>query len=113
MADSIHALYNEGERLKDQQNYPEAKAKFEEALQVDETYALAHLALAVVCGKLGEHDEAVRHAQRACELEPNDAFSYTALSVTYQRAFAGTRDSRYIHLAEDAMARAHAHQMRR
>ena len=44
------------------------------------------------------------------QLDPGDPFSYTALSVTYQRGFAGTRDQHYIHKAEEAMARAHAMQ---
>ena len=43
------------------------------------------------------------HARKACEIEPNDPFSYTALSVTYQRAFAGTNNMQYIRMAEDAM----------
>jgi Flp pilus assembly protein TadD len=41
---------------------------------------------------------------RACELEPNDAFSFTALSVTFQRAGK-------IQEAEDAMAHARTLQM--
>ena len=57
---------------------------------------------------LGEHEKAVQHGERACQLEPNDPFSFTAMSVTYQRAFAGTRNQEYIHLAEHAMAKAHA-----
>ena len=64
---------------------------------------LAHSALAVVLQKLGRHEEAIQHARRACELEPNDPFSFTALSVTYQRAFAGTNNMQYIRMAEDAM----------
>ena len=53
--------------------------------------------------KLGRHEEAIQHARRVCELEPNDPFSFTALSVTYQRAFAGTNNMQYIRMAEDAM----------
>jgi hypothetical protein len=57
--------------------------------------------------KLGRHEEAIEHARQVCELEPNDPFSYTALSVTYQRAYAGTGNHAYIQLAEEAMARSH------
>jgi hypothetical protein len=39
-------------------------------------------------------------------LEPSDPFNFTALSVTYQRAWAGTQDQQYIAKAEDAMAKA-------
>ena len=97
--------YNEAEKLKDDGNYEEAIAKLGELLAEDETYALAHAALAVLYGRVGEHEKAITHGQRVCELEPNDAFSFTAMSVTYQRAFAGTNNPQYIQLAEDAMAR--------
>ena len=99
-------LYNEADRLKSSGQLDEAVAKFEELLAQDPNYALAHSALAVVKGRLGHHESAVAHAQRVVEIEPRDAFSYTALSVICQRAFAGTHDQRYIGMAEDAMARA-------
>ena len=102
MADP-HALYDEADKLKDEGKLDEAAAKLNEALAGDPNYALAHSALAVVLQKLGRHEEAIQHAQKVCELEPNDPFSYTALSVTYQRAFAGTNNMQYIRLAEDAM----------
>ncbi len=49
-------------------------------------------------------DKAISHGQRACELEPSDPFNFTALSVTFQRAWAGTQEQKYIQMAEDAMA---------
>jgi tetratricopeptide (TPR) repeat protein len=98
-------FYKESERLKDEGDLPAAIEKLQELLQLDESYALAHSALAVLCGKVGEHEKAIQHAQRVCELEPDDAFSFTALSVTFQRAFAGTQNHQYIQMAEDAMAR--------
>ena len=101
-------IYNEGEKLKDAGDYEAALEKFLEAVQVDEGYALAHFALAVVYGRLGKHAEAVQHGERACELEPNDAFSFTAMSLTYQRAYAGTGNMEFITLAETARDRAHA-----
>jgi len=98
-------LYDEADQLKDGGKLEEAAAKLYEALEADENYALAHSALAVVQQRLGKHEDAVKHAQRAAELEPNDPFSYTALSVTFQRAYAGTNNQDYIRLAEDAMER--------
>jgi tetratricopeptide (TPR) repeat protein len=102
MSDPI-ALYDQADKLKDEGKIEESAAKLKEALAADPSYELAHSALAVVLQKLGKHDEAIDHARRACELEPNDPFSFTALSVTYQRAFAGTNNQQYIRMAEDAM----------
>ena len=110
---TVDELYSEAEKLKDAGDYQSAIDKLQELLQQDERYSLAHLALAVIYGKVGDHESAVRHGQRACELEPNDPCSHTAMSVTYQRAFAGTQDRTFIHLAEESMARAHAIQASR
>ena len=94
-----YELYDEADKLKDAGRNEEAVAKLHEALAVDPGYALAHSGLAVVYTRLKQHDEAIAHAKKVCELEPNDAFSFTALSVTCQRAGK-------IQEAEDAMARA-------
>ena len=102
MADPA-ALYDEADKLKDEGKLDEAAAKLNESLQADGNYSLAHSALAVVLQKLGKHEEAIQHARKVCELEPHDPFSFTALSVTYQRAFAGTNNQQYIRMAEDAM----------
>ncbi len=112
MADP-HALYDEADKLKDDGKLDEAAARLNEALTADPKYALAHSALAVVLQKLGRHEEAIGHAQKVCELEPNDPFSYTALSVTYQRAFAGTNNMQYIRQAEDAMEQSRILESRR
>ena len=102
---TTHEMYDEATKLKDDGKLDEAVAKYQEVLAEDEAYALAHAALAVVLGRLNRHDEAIKHAQRVCELEPNDPFSHTQLSVIYQRAFAGTNNPQYIQDAEEAMAR--------
>src|ERR1700754_3937543 len=78
-------LYRDYERLKDEGKLPEAAAALEEALKLDPSFALAHSALAVVYGRLNRHDEAIQHGLKVCEFEPNDAFSFTAMSVTFQR----------------------------
>jgi predicted Zn-dependent protease len=93
------AFYDDAMRLKEDGKLAEAAAKLKELLAQDPKYALGHSALAVVLTRLKRHDEAIHHAQQVCQLEPNDPFSFTALSVTYQR-------SGKIPEAEDAMARA-------
>jgi Flp pilus assembly protein TadD len=57
----------------------------------------------VILGRLKRHEEAIQHAQKVCQLAPTDAFSFTAMSVTYQRAGK-------IPEAEDAMAKARSMQ---
>ena len=98
-------LYDEADQLKEAGQLDAAIAKLNEILAQEKDFTLAHSALAVLYGKVNRHEDAIRHGRRACELEPNDAFGYTALSVTYQRAFAGTGNHQYIQLAEDAMAK--------
>lgn len=102
-----HELYNEADKLKDQGQPEEAIAKLKEALAQDEKFTLAHLALAVLYHRVKNFDLSIQHGQRACEIDPNDPFNFTAMSVTYQRAFAGTQNRQYIQLAEEAMAKAH------
>jgi tetratricopeptide (TPR) repeat protein len=107
MADSeIEALYREAEALKDAGNYEEAIAKCLQVVEADTNHLLGHLTLAVLLGKVGVHEEAVKHAEQAVQIDPTDPFNFTALSVTYQRAFAGTGNQAYIRMAEDARDRA-------
>ena len=110
MADAVE-LYDQADRLKDAGKLEDAVAKFNEALAADPNYALAHSALAIVEQKLGHHEQAVQHAQKVCELAPDDPFSFTALSVILQRVYASTGDMQYIRLAEEAMERSRMLQM--
>lgn len=78
-------MYDEAVALKEQKNLDGAIAKLNEVLAIDANHVLAHSALAVNLHKAGFPDEAIRHAIRVTELEPNDPFSFTQLSVIYQR----------------------------
>lgn len=100
-------LYDQADQLKESGQPEAAIEKLQELLAQDDSYALAHSALGVLYGRVGKHEDAVWHAERVCQLEPNDPFSFTAMSVIYQRAFAGTNDQAFIQKAEDAMAKAH------
>ena len=52
---------------------------------LDPHFAIGHGMLAKLYVDLAESDKAIAHAKKVVELEPDDTFSYTALSVIYQR----------------------------
>ena len=104
----IHTQYNDVEKLIDDENFGDAIVALEKIVEQDDAFVLAHLALARVYTKTGQHDRAIAHGEKACELEPSDPFNFTAMSVTYQRAWAGTQEQPYIAKAEEAMAKAQA-----
>lgn len=90
--------YAAAEKLKDDGDLAGAIAALEALVAEDPGFALAHSALGAWCTRVERHADAVRHARRACELEPRDPFSYTALSVACMRAG-------MIPEAEEALAR--------
>jgi Flp pilus assembly protein TadD len=92
------ARYAAAEKFKDDGDLAGAVAAMEALVADEPDYALAHSALGAWCTRLERHAEAVKHARRACELEPGDPFSYTALSVACMRAG-------MIPEAEEALAR--------
>ena len=92
------ARYAAAEGLKNAGDLAGAVASLETLVADCPEYALAFSALGAWCTRLERHADAVRYARRVCELEPNDPFRFTALSVACQR---GGR----IAEAEDALAR--------
>jgi len=92
-------MYDDAIRRRDAGDLVGAAQLLRDILKDDPQHVLTHSALAVLSQKLGQFDEAISHAVRVTELEPNDAFSFTQLSVIYQRCGR-------IPEAEDAMARA-------
>ncbi len=94
------ALYDEAVDLRDSGDKPAAIAKLEEALAQDDKFALGHGMLAKLYVDVADSDRAILHALKVVELEPEDGFSYTALSVVYQRCGK-------IPEAEDAKAKAY------
>lgn len=97
--------YDAAHATKDAGRLEEAVRELEAVVIDHPDFALAHSALAAWCTRLERHDDAVKHARRVCELEPQDPFSYTALSVACMR---GGR----IAEAEDALARSRSLQGR-
>lgn len=78
-------LYDQATELRDQGDKPGAVAKLEEAVAIDPSFTIGHGMLAKLHADLGNSEKAITHAKKVVELEPDDTFSYTALSVIYQR----------------------------
>ena len=81
---TANELYDQAVDLRDQGDKPAAIAKLEEAVALDPAFAIGHGMLAKLYVDLAEADKAIAHAKKVVELEPDDTFSYTALSVIYQ-----------------------------
>jgi Tfp pilus assembly protein PilF len=79
-------LYDQAIDLRDGGDKPAAIAKLEEAITQNPDFAIGHGMLAKLYVDLAESDKAIFHAKKVVELEPDDTFSYTALSVIYQRS---------------------------
>lgn len=80
------AMYDEAIAIQQQGNLEEAVGKLHELLEAHPDYPLAHAALSVFYSKLEKHDEALEHGQKVCELEPEDPFSFVAMSLICQKA---------------------------
>ena len=78
-------IYDEAIELQQAGKLEEAVAKLRELVGQDPDFALAHSALSVFYGKLDKYDEAIEHAQKVCDLEPEDSFSFMALSLICQK----------------------------
>ena len=109
MNPQVLELENASNALRKEGKYDEAVAKLQQALELDPKFVRGHMGLSVLFYHLRDFERSCYHAEMAVALEPNDAFNLSALSVTYQRAFEGTRDPIYIHKAEQAMARSRGH----
>lgn len=99
----INTKLSKAETLKDEGLLDDAIALLHEILDEEPQHSIAHFTLAVLYGRVNQHEKAVEHGETALDLDPTDPFSYTAMSVTYQRAYAGTGEQSFITKAEDAM----------
>jgi tetratricopeptide (TPR) repeat protein len=82
---SFKELFREGRTRQAAKEYEQAAERFVQAAEVEEKTCTALMALAQCYTELGRHQEAIQAAQKAVEKEPNDQFSYIALSRAYQR----------------------------
>lgn len=83
---NLDELYDEAIELKESGRMDEAVAKLEALAEQAPEFALAHAGLSAFYSKLERHEEAVEHAQRVCQLEPDDPFSFIAMSIVSQKA---------------------------
>ena len=82
---TAHEIYDQAVELRDGGDKPAAVAKLLEAVDAEPTFSIGHGMLAKLYADLTDTDNAILHAKKVVELEPEDTFSYTALSVIYQR----------------------------
>ncbi|HEV3163785.1 MAG TPA: hypothetical protein VGZ22_07075 [Isosphaeraceae bacterium] len=97
---TANELYDLAVDLRDKGDKEGAIGKLNDALGVDPNSSIVHGMLAKLYADIAEADKAIAHAKKVVELEPDDTFSYTALSVIYQRCGK-------IPEAEEAKARAY------
>jgi Flp pilus assembly protein TadD len=80
------AVYDEAIALQQHGDLDGAISKLVDLVQRDPTLALAHAALSVFYSRQEKHDEAIEHGRKVCDLEPEDPFSFMALSLICQKA---------------------------
>ncbi|HJM58247.1 MAG: hypothetical protein CMJ98_07700 [Planctomycetes bacterium] len=85
VSDQAQEHYLEGLKHYGEDNYPAAAEAQRKALEEapEWTEAMHGLSMALMHG--GEIDEAIAIGKRICELDPEDAFAHTSLSMFYQR----------------------------
>ncbi len=79
-------MYDAAIELQQAGKLEDAVGKLQELAEQDDGYGLAHAALSKFYSDLGRHDEAVEQARKVCELEPEDPFSFVAMSMICQKA---------------------------
>lgn len=78
--------YDEAIALQQSGDVEGAIQKLKELVGEEPNYALAHAALSVFYSRQDKFDEAIEHGRKVCELEPEDPFSFVALSLVCQKA---------------------------
>ena len=79
------ALYLEGLALFGKDEHDAALVKYDKALALDPDWTEALHGKAMALMRLERYDEAIEVGLRIVELDPNDAFAHTSLSMFYQR----------------------------
>ena len=89
MTDSLEerrqAPYLEGLALFGEDRHEEAIERYDASLEVDPEWTEAMHGKAMALMQLERYDEAIEIGLRIVELDPDDAFAHTSLSMFYQR----------------------------
>ena len=78
---TVKQLTLEADKLKNEGKTAEAIAKLNELLALEPGHVISHMTLSVLYYRAKQFEESVQHAVKACELEPQNPFNFTALSV--------------------------------
>ncbi len=82
MSDLIkETRYDEAIALKEKGDLVQAVAMLEKLCEDFPEYALPHAALSMIYCRLDKFPESLNHAEMVCELEPEDPFSFVAMSA--------------------------------
>jgi len=85
MSDERMQHYKQGMALFGQGQHDQAIASFDEALAIDPEWTEALHGKAMAQMQAGKLDDAIATGKRIVELDPEDAFAHTSLSMFYQR----------------------------
>lgn len=85
MSDERMQHYKEGMSRFGQGQHEEAIASFDQALAIDPDWTEALHGKAMAQMQAGKLDDAIATGKRIVELDPEDAFAHTSLSMFYQR----------------------------
>ncbi len=77
--------YKEGLTLFGKDRHAEAVESYKKALAIKPDWTEALHAIAMAQMHLGQLDEAIANGKRIVELDPEDSFAHTSLSMFYQR----------------------------
>ncbi|HIF41283.1 MAG TPA: tetratricopeptide repeat protein [Planctomycetes bacterium] len=85
VTDQAQQHYLEGLKQYGEDNYPAAAEAQRKALEEAPDWTDAMHGLSMALMHAGQVDEAIAIGKRICELDPEDAFAHTSLSMFYQR----------------------------
>lgn len=97
--------YDEAIALREKGEVIQAVEKLEALCRDFPDYALPHAALSMIYSRLDKYEESLNHAELVCELEPEDPFSFVAMSALAIKS--GNHEA-----AEEALQKAQLAQLR-